>query len=331
MYLTYQLSQRNEDLVVYYYEKEIQMTPETIVNMCEHADAYSLYVPKADKEREDYIRALNELFSVKEARNLTENRIKNIVVCMQRWFRSLPQVTRNAANLDVYNNQELTLRMQALKKMLQQVEVNSYELIFVDIPSAFDCEAYTDAYKAIEECKSVFDNHLDKMIGAVSANIYEVFGGSKKKDLYHRLKEWYDNQSQLSKQGLHSGRITALMSGIDNLGVFNDEEVAVKIAKIVTDVYLENWTNDAFKSFKDDLANLKREIEEIKPSENIGGNKLSFRGKDGRIIEKYYESIDESTGMILRNILEDTLDEFSDLSVNDRVAIMLEMIEKIIG
>ena len=33
----------------------------------------------------------------------------------------------------------------------------------------------------------------------------------------------------------------------------------------------------------------------------------------------------------MRNILEDTLEEFEDLSVNDRVGILLEMIERIIG
>ena len=31
----------------------------------------------------------------------------------------------------------------------------------------------------------------------------------------------------------------------------------------------------------------------------------------------------------MRNIIEDALDEYDDLSVNDRVSILLEMIEKI--
>ena len=43
------------------------------------------------------------------------------------------------------------------------------------------------------------------------------------------------------------------------------------------------------------------------------------------------EKVDEGTGTILRNIIEDTLEEYDDLSVNDRVGILLEMIEKIIG
>ena len=58
---------------------------------------------------------------------------------------------------------------------------------------------------------------------------------------------------------------------------------------------------------------------------------MSFTGSNGKPIEKFYERVAEDTGIVLRNIIEDTLEEFDDLSVNDRVGILLEMIEKIIG
>ena len=58
---------------------------------------------------------------------------------------------------------------------------------------------------------------------------------------------------------------------------------------------------------------------------------MSFVNSKGEKIEKYYEKADEGTGTVLRNIIEDTLEEYGDISVNDRVAILLEMIEKIIG
>ncbi len=58
---------------------------------------------------------------------------------------------------------------------------------------------------------------------------------------------------------------------------------------------------------------------------------LSCVGKSGKTITRYYEPISEGKGAILKNILSDTLDDFSDLSVNDKVAILLEMIEKELG
>ncbi|MFR0783651.1 MAG: hypothetical protein ACLSHP_12270 [Coprococcus sp.] len=57
---------------------------------------------------------------------------------------------------------------------------------------------------------------------------------------------------------------------------------------------------------------------------------LLFTGRNGEEISRLYSHADESTGSVLRNIIEDTLEEYDDLSVNDRVSILLEMIEKII-
>lgn len=120
IYFAYVLSRRHEDIVAYYAKGEIQITPEVVVNMCEHAADYSLFVSREDYLKEEYIRQMNELFSVNESINLTDNRIKNIVLCMQRWFRSLPQATRNLAEISDYPNQEVSVGLKVFKKILQK-------------------------------------------------------------------------------------------------------------------------------------------------------------------------------------------------------------------
>ena len=76
---------------------------------------------------------------------------------------------------------------------------------------------------------------------------------------------------------------------------------------------------------------LKKEVESIRENVNEGRLKLSFTGTGGKEITRYYDRINEGEGSVLRNIIEDTLEEYDDLSVNSRVAILLEMIEKVIG
>ena len=56
---------------------------------------------------------------------------------------------------------------------------------------------------------------------------------------------------------------------------------------------------------------------------------MSFIGKNGEVIQKYYDLVDSDKGTMFRNIIEDQLESFSDLDVNVRVAILLEMIEKV--
>lgn len=326
------LAERGEDLVVYFSDIEVPITPEIVVNICEKSEEYSLFVSKKDYDKEQYINKLNKLFGVSDGRALTENRIKNIVLCMQRWFRALPQIARNNAGITEYNySKKLQKQMKILKKLLQKVEVNSYEILFINIPKEFGEDELERAFVALKECKSAYDNYLSEVINNTVEGIYNVFGGRKKLDLYHLLKEWYEKQSDLSKQGLHSGGITSFMSCIEKMDTFGDIDVAQKVVKAITNVYIENWIDCASDEFITELVSLKDEIEHIKEEKAEGKLLLSFTGSKGNRIERYYEKVDDGTGTILRNIIEDTLEEYDDLSVNDRVGILLEMIEKIIG
>ena len=94
-YLAYILANRREDIIVYFADKEVPVTADIIVNMCKQPEDYAIYISKEDWQKEKYIKELNILFQVEDNRNLSTNRIKNIFICMQRWFRSLPQVSRN--------------------------------------------------------------------------------------------------------------------------------------------------------------------------------------------------------------------------------------------
>ena len=332
IYLAKVMTNRKEDLIVYFANMEVQVSPEIIVNVCERAEEYSLFVSKADTDKENYIEKLNTLFEVGNSRALTENRIKNIVLCMQRWFRALPQISRNVAGISDYDGSEqLKHNLKAFKKMMQKVDLNPYEILFINIPEVCGTEDLTSTYEAIVECKNAFESYLTWAIERTISGIYAIWDERRKLDLYHMLKEWYEKQSNLSKQGLHSGGVTNLMSCIEKLDVYADEDVAQKLVKSVTNVYIENWLDDAYESFVNELESIKFEVEQIKEKKSEGKSLLSFVGSKGEKIEKYYEKADEGTGTVLRNIIEDTLEEYDDISVNDRVAILLEMIEKIIG
>lgn len=329
-YLAYILANRREDIIVYFANKEIQISADIVVNMCVQPEDYSVYVSKEDLQKEKYIAELNELFLVEENRNLSANRIKDIFICMQRWFRALPQVSRNLVDIDKYiESDEMITSMKVIKKAMQKMEFNPFESLFVEFLEVFGVETLEDAFYVIDECKTYYDDYYDWIQAQVVSEIYTVWGGKRKQDLFHCMKEWYEKQSKRSKQGLYDGKMTSFMSAIETLDVFNDTEVAKKIAKAVTDVYIENWNVGAIDEFVDNLKSVKNDIEALKDEASIGEMTLSFTRRNGEPFEKTYSHADEGTGSVLRNILEDTLEEYDDLSVNDRVSILLEMIEKI--
>jgi len=284
-------------------------------------------------QKEKYIDSLNILFGVQDNRNLSVNRIKNILICMQRWFRALPPVTRNASAFWEYDKaDDVKGQLIRIRKVLQKIDFNPYEELFIKIPEIFHTEGDMEAtYIMIDKCKTAFDDYYDWVLQKATELTCETFATRKNQGLYHVVKEWHESQSAISKSGLHGGRITNLMSAIENLNVYNDAEVTKKIIKAVTDVYVENWNDASLNEYIQALQSVKQEVECLKDQNVDDKLKLSFVGKNGKAIEKYYEPVTESTGTVLRNIIEDTLEEYDDLSINDRVAILLEMIEKVIG
>ena len=252
---------------------------------------------------------------------------------MQRWFRALPAVTRNASTFVGYEKAEgLKNQLVKMRKMLQKVDFNSYEELFVKIPGIFQTEEdYEATYNYIVRCKAAMDEYFEWVLQTTTKNTCEVFAVRKGQDLYHVVKEWYEKQSDISKNGLHGGRVTNLMSVIEKLNVYDDMEVTAKLIKAVTEVYIENWHDNSSQEYVLELQKIKQEVEDLKDQILTDKLELSFVGKNGNPVKRFYEPVTESTGAVLRNIIEDTLEEYDDLSVNDRVAILLEMIEKVIG
>jgi len=332
IYFAHVLAERREDIIVYFANQEVQLNEDILVNMCEQAEDYSLYVSKEDLEKEKYIKNLNELFDVSENLNLSANRIKDIVICMQRWFRALAQASRNLADVEKYISDEKKANaMKTIKKAIQTVEFNPFEMLFVTFPAEFGTSSLTKTFAIIKGCKETYDKYFDDIQNKVVNEIFDVWGANKDKTtLYHILPEWYERQSLRSKQGLYDRRITNFMSCLGNLNVYNNEEVALKLVKAVTNVYMENWTDGALDEFVTSLTDLKQEIESIKDGDVVGEYKLSFLDRNGDEVTKQYTYASEGTGSVLKNIIEDALDEYDDLSVNDRVSILLEMINKII-
>lgn len=129
-YFAYVLANRREDIIVYFTNKELQITADIVVNMCEQPEDYSVYVSKEDLQKEKYIAELNVLFQIEDNRNLSTNRIKNIIICMQRWFRALPQASRNLLNLEQYVKDECMVKaIKSVKKAMQKVEYNPFEIL----------------------------------------------------------------------------------------------------------------------------------------------------------------------------------------------------------
>lgn len=161
IYLAYVLSERNEDVVIYFGKKEQQLTSDILLNMCEYPEDYYIFVSSDDVRKEQYLSAMGQLFDAKETTNKSESRIAGILLAMQRWFRALPQVTKNIKKNNVYwNNDAIAQAFPKIKILLQSMDANPYEVIFVELPKVVGSDDYSDICNILAELRQKANNYL---------------------------------------------------------------------------------------------------------------------------------------------------------------------------
>lgn len=334
VYLAYAISKRNEDIIVYFDKKEVPITTDIILNMCESPEDYYIYISLEDVKKEKYIADLCKMFNVQNNVKQTESRIGNVFTNMQKWFRALPQVTKNIRQQDSYfEDDAIAEAFPDIKKMLQNVEANPYEEVFTKLPKAFGCvDEYETTVERFAKLRNKLNCYFEWLVQESVRQTKLIFSKKDNDELYHILKEWYEKQSDIAKQGLHSSRITGFMSCISENKSFDEMELIQRIVKATTEIYMDSWNDKSLELYLNTMKDIKKEIEAMVDGiSDRGMDTLTFMGKDGELVTRQYERVDENTGSILRNMLMDNLDDFSDLSANDKVAILLEMIEKVLG
>lgn len=334
LYLAYSMSRRKGDILAYLGEKEFELNTDIVINMCELKDEYSLFISKENAEKEQYIDSLKDMFIYEGMHAPEGSRLRSILISMQRWYRSLPQITRTfKSQPEYFERSESFEAALKIRSLLQKADANPYEIIFVTIPSLLETESdYASTIEKLRTLKQLLENHLSWTVSSLIEGTVQVFDPKSKEDLYHTLKKWYESQSKLSKKGIFSTKVTELMGYIDSLNIFDDNEIVRKLIRIVTGVYVENWTDSSWDSYFESLSEIKTDVENIKDELSSDEQcELSFIDRKGNKVTRCYEKASENSGTIMRNILEETLEDFEDsVSTNDRVAILVEMLEKIL-
>ena len=329
LYFAYILSKRNEDIVLYDENTEMPLTAELIVGMCEEPDRFSLFVSKEDAVKEKYIAELNRLFDTAAGRNLTNHRLKNIIICMQRWYRALPQATKNFADMGLYAKDRLP-QMTKLHNELRQMEPNPYETLFIRLPEIFGAgEDYLHTVESLGEIKALFDGHFAWLEQRTAQSVREVFL-TEENGLAAALRDWYSGQSENVKLSLQNGKIASFMTAVGKLNAFDDVEITHKLVRALSGIYMDSWTSGASDTFIRELTTVKSEIEGSSAAGDQEMYELRFAGKGGAEIKRRYSYSNNGEHDILRNMIEDSLADFDDISVNDRVGVLLEIIERLV-
>ena len=334
--------------IIYLQNKEVEISSSILNNINEKPQEYYLFIEKESIEKEKYLKVLEELFLSEELRKKQKSkmqRLNNIVESMQRWYRSLDQYTLTFTkqlfeeNEQGYLEEDAFERMCSFRKVFKGIELNPREVLFEKIPKAICHDNSGDAVfenvtLQIEEIKKYMDNNLVNAKKKTAVQVKSIFGARADESLGACLKNWYSKQSEKSKSHIYAENITGFMTYIEKLTTNDEDEIVSRLCKIITGIYINDWKNDSYERFVEELTYVKNTIQSIKESEQSteGENKISIKTGESTI-ERFFEpDSDDSTSYFLQNAIEDALEEFGDtLELNQKVSVLVKALEELLS
>lgn len=334
IFLASRIAELEDTPVILLKEKELAISAEVLGNLDENPDDYYLYVEKKTAEKEWYLQALEKEFLRDGHTGTGQTRLQQITDAMQKWYRSLPQITLNFKQCPENLPEKEFSYIRKLRSTLQGMEINPRELLFEKLPQACgETRSYKTCAKHVTSAKKYLDGYLDQIRKDAIRLTKQVFGAKPEDGLYGVLKEWYEEQSDQAKQYLANHQVTGFMGYLKRMQTHDEYEIVEKLVKCVMDVYLEDWKDDSIGQYRQELAKIRHTIEELEDTDEqqTGQNVISFVNGEGQRIEKFYDPVTEdSTSYFLKNAIEDALDEFGNtLEVNQKVAVLVEMLDRL--
>ena len=290
-----------------------------------------------DPEKEEFINELEEIFSeyVIEAEKAV-NSYDYVVSAMKRWYMALPKYSKEKIP------EARAKRYRNLIKLLKQ-NIGSYDLLFVKLPQEFGLDVFNaslaDNIRAAQKYyDSILSNLTEKLIEAVK-EIYATGTGrtiQKRSSLTSVIKDWCDSLNPAVFEQLFD-------NGADRcIGFFrevtNDEKTfVIRLAKLVTDLRIEDWDEKTVDLFTEKLKEYKSTAEEFNGDalSDIGNStnaySLTYIDENGSFVTKRFDKVEQSKrGKLLMNsLLADIESMGHSIPEQEKRQILMEVLKKL--
>ena len=331
IYIALCISRLQDKPVISLKDREVNIDAVILGNINDAPQNYFLYVEHETIEKRNYIEELIKLFEIK-IKVMGTPQDREVLDGILRWFRSLPQAVLNMHHVDIADGMDKALR--GLCAALRHQDYNPHEFLFKELISVLEAEEnnYTDALKRIKYLKGYMDGYLDMLSDKVAGIIKMRCNAGVKDSLRAVLDEYYAEHCTKLKKQVNRGRTSAILSYISSLSTYEEKEIAAKLSKLVTDIYIDDWRDGMLEKFKEGWNEFCNEAENsLRDDAQL--NSIILKGGSGSLLEQSYEDIeDDSTSYFLKNAIKDALDEFGDsLETNEKVAVLARVLAELVA
>lgn len=337
IYLAAVLHEYRQETVIVSAHGEVPLNIDTLLQIEAEPSLFRMKYLDWEPEKELFIKELDAIFS--DYVNESEKAINSydyIVSAMKNWYVALPKYAKEK------NPQARAKKYKGLIRLLKQ-NIGNYELLFVRLPKEFmQNEKGSSIAKTIKLAKEYYDGAIEDLVEKLVEDVKETFAEDGRKGLHKRtsltsvIRDWCESLDESVFEQLFENGADRCLEFLRT--VTNDEKtVVIRLAKIITDLRIEDWDDQTIELFKKRLKEYKNTAEDFsgETSVEINGEtsvySLTFTDEEGRIITKRFDKVEQSNrGKLLMNsIISDINSMGHSISEQEKRQILMEVLKKL--
>lgn len=319
---------------------QVPISADVLTQINAKPENFSLAYLDWNPEREKYVQNLSVLFQeyVVESEK-GSNSYDYVVSAMKRWYMSLPKYAKESKKTPEGN-----LIPKSYQKMLRLLKqnVSGNELLFDKLPEIFSSTVTSDDLSSdIRLVKQFYDSFVDniklELVAFVKSNFVKnaYIDNVARMSLASVITDWCETlDSSVFEQLFTDGtdKCLTIFKTITN----DDDATISKLARLATDLRIEDWDEKSKLKFEDNLLRFKETAESYRNAkvmeETVGDSsvyQISFTDDAGTVVTKRFERTESTKrGKLLHNQVTAALDSMGrSITDQEKRQILMEILK----
>ena len=250
---------------------QLPLNADTIEQINSNPGLFSLHYLEWDEDKEIFIAKMEGVFKpyvIQPEKSL--NSYDYIVSAMNRWYLSLPKFIKESEK--TLDGKKIDKRHLALLKSLRS-GLSGQDLLFEHLPKEYGYSEFNiEISKNIEKAKIFFDNLLDHtkkiLIDEVKKKFSEGLIINENTSISSIIRDWLDTLNDNIYVQVFSNETEKCLMLFKNITADSDSFIS-RLAKLATDLRIEDWGNDTFLNFKKRIDEYKKTAEDYSKYQNV--------------------------------------------------------------
>lgn len=333
IYIAYRMRSKADRVIIRQGRAEREISGELFNAIDSSPEKFTFSVEVGTADLDSYIDGILSLFGVKN--NAGINKRKMAVEALCEWYRGLPKFARDHQKVYSANGVKITSQIMSFRAKLTKFEINSHELLFDDIPRAFEADDFDKALQSLADFKHDSDSFLlyvkryliDSVIKMIEINCENsdcTFTGA--------LRSWYDNLKGRTKKNIFDSDTNILLGYVGSDVGYDDLKTIGELAGKISGLLIADWSDVTASQFLDVISKSFEKVhafDELK-EDDAHTNTTVILNFDGQRIEKNLsESPIEGLAQTVLSNMETLVDEYADsITPQEKISILLELLKK---